>query len=347
MRVMDVRLHPYRLKLKRPWVSAKGRIDFRQGWLISVRNVSGVTGWGDAAPMPEAGTEHPELCEQALKGVVPQLSNQNTEYLLSEVTSLPAAARCGVETALLDLQARSEGVSLAELLSAQRRDRLRVNAICGQLDDTAGSCLLHAVEGGFELVKFKVGVTDVQDEIASLEKLAGKFGQKIGFRLDANGAWNMREAQAFLGAVEGLPIESLEEPLAEPDEAQLEALQSLVSFPLALDESLARERMIYRLSSLPVRRVVLKPTVLGGPLAAMTWAGKACEAGLEVVITSTLESAVGLDMAAQVAAALEPDDVHGLNTGDWFESDVAESAKVTGGIMMLPSGNGIGVDGCV
>ncbi|MES9937836.1 MAG: o-succinylbenzoate synthase [Sedimenticola sp.] len=341
---MDATVHPYRLKFKRPWISARSHLGYREGWLLALHGPPGVVGWGDCAPLPEAGTESAAVSEQLLKDFIPRVVGRPVGQLLDELQGLPPAARSAVETALLDLQARQEGVSLASLIDRQRRGLLKVNAACGSLDGDASVCLDEAMKTGFGLVKFKVGAGSLRQEVALLERLASQAGGQLLFRLDANGAWDLNRATEFISAVDGLPVESIEEPLAQPDGVSLQSLQERAPFPLALDESLVKLVDPDAMSSLPVKRIVLKPTVVGGPLATLAWAERARAVGAEVVITSTLESVVGVSMAAQVASALEQDMVHGLCTGEWFETDVAQPPVVRAGVMTLPSGSGLGID---
>jgi o-succinylbenzoate synthase len=344
MRIIDATLHPYRLKLKRPWVTAKGKISRREGLLVAVHDNSGTTGWGDCAPLRTAGTEsHPESARM-LGEFIRQLPGREPNVALDGLNGLPPAARCGMETALLDLQARSSAITLAELLGGQHRDSLHVNAACGDLNKDTASCVAAAIEAGFRIIKFKVGLLAPKQEADLLRTLARHAGRGIAFRLDANGAWNPRQAQSFIAAIEGLPVESLEEPLTHPDPVELESLQGRCPFPLALDESLAGLDPASIPDLPPVRRLVLKPTVLGGPRATLAWSRIAYDAGMEAVLTSTLESAVGIAMAAQVAATLEMKAVHGLTTGLWFESDTASLPPVVAGKLPLPRGKGIGLE---
>jgi len=64
----------------------------------------------------------------------------------------------------------------------------------------------------------------------------------------------------------------------------------------------------------PVRRVVLKPMVLGGLVSALALARRAREVGVECVVTTTVDSAVGVTAALHLAAAVANDLAHGLAT---------------------------------
>ncbi len=335
-------MRPYRLKFKRPWVTARGTLAYREGLLLALRGASGTLGWGDCAPLPTAGTE--TLAEAA--GTLQRLVSGLPEPAIDQdLDRLPPATRCAIETALLDLRARDLGCPLADLLGGKQRSIIRVNAACGELGKETAACVNSASSSGFDVIKLKVGLAEPETEAATLRRLARQTGPSVRFRLDANGAWTPRQARRFVDALgTNMPIESLEEPLARPDHAQLAALQRRCLFPLALDESLAGRHPEYPGRLPPVRRMVLKPTVLGGPRHAMVWARCAQRAGMQVVVTSTLESAVGLAMAAQVAAALATEGVHGLATGTCFASDTADFPAATSGILSLPETPGLGVE---
>jgi len=344
MRIIHASLHPYNLKMKRPWITARGPVSRREGWLIAVTSDSGITGWGDCAPLQAAGTESLTASRQALDECIRHISRGESDQVLDGLERLPPAARCGMETALLDLQARSQGVAMADLLGGKKRSVVRVNAACGNLERDVEQCVSAAVESGFKVIKFKVGLLVPEQEARFLRELARHAGDGISFRLDANGAWSPQQARRFVAAVEGVNVESIEEPLRQPDANQLRALQALCPYPLALDESLAGSAQASMRSLSSVRRLVLKPAVLGGPRSTLAWADIARNAGLEVVVTTTLESALGVAMVAQVAATLETDGVHGLVTGQWFESDTAALPTIAGGLLPLPKGSGIGLE---
>ena len=88
--------------------------------------------------------------------------------------------------------------------------------------------------------------------------------------------------------------------------------------------------------------LVLKPMVLGGLRCTMKLARSAQEAGLRVVLTSSIDSALGRASAAHLAAALDLDIPCGLATGAFFESDVAVDV-IRDAHYMLPDAPGLGI----
>ncbi|MBU1362925.1 MAG: o-succinylbenzoate synthase [Gammaproteobacteria bacterium] len=303
---------PYALPLKRPWRTSRGEFDQREGRLLRLQSADGLTGWGDCAPLPEFG--------------------------ISEASATAFAEEC----AHLDLIAQQAGLPLNAWLSGEPPEsNLTVNRNFGPILKCSPDALADAADAGFSLLKLKVGAAQVNDEIAALHHLAGALPSGLSLRLDANRAWNFAEAQSFIAACAGLPIEGLEEPLAEPTPDLLQKLQSTAAFPLAIDESIhLLDAHFFRHP--PVRRIVIKPARHGGLLASVELALRARASGIEVIITSSLESACGLLACAHLAASVAPDAVHGLATADWFTEDTGSTPAIVGGQLQLPSSPGLG-----
>ncbi len=303
---------PYRLALRRPWQTSCGILTERHGRLRRLQTDDGLTGWGDCAPLLEFGIDE------------------------------AAATAFAEECAALDLAAQRAGLPLDAWLSGRAPvASVAVNASFGPISTVDRDSLIQAAAVGFTVAKLKVGVAPVEDEIAALHRLAATLPPTLRLRLDANRAWPLAAARRFVAACAGLPVDGLEEPLADPDPALLASLQAAATFPLAIDESThLLDAHFFRHP--PVRRLVLKPARHGRLLASTELALRARAGGLEVVVTSALESACGIATLAHLAAAVAPDAVHGLATGDWLVDDVGLRPPVVDGRMRLPERNGIG-----
>ena len=333
---------PYRLPLRRPWRTARGRLDARTGWLVRVA-VEGYAGCGDCAPLPEAGTEAPEEAQRRLAHWQTR-AGTGVESLLAalQTDASPApAADCAVESALLDLTARIHGLALRRLLRPAALDRVAVNAMLGPAATLTPAAVASALAAGFRVLKLKVGTAPMHIELPRIEAAAALLPAGARLRLDANGAWDRPTAAAWIERLAGLPIDCLEEPLAAPDDPALAALQDMAPFSLALDESLAGRPRLDP-CKLPVRRLVLKPAVQGGLRRTLRLAERARAAGREVVITSLVESAAGLWAAAQLAAATGSELAHGLATADWLAADLGTSPPIGAGEILLPDTPGSG-----
>lgn len=338
MQITASQLIPYRLPLRRPWRSAHGVITHRAGWLVRLASDTGLVGFGDCAPLPEAGTETPELALEHLQTQLPLLRGVTPLFALDGMEGVgfrTPAARCALETALLDLIAQQAGVALAHEMNAHAPLAVRVNAALGVLDDGVSGRAREAADAGFSVLKLKIGLAAPEIELAALHRLVAGLPPGVTLRLDANGAWSRDQAQGFIEGLAGLPVESLEEPLAQPDIGGLAYLQALAPFPLAVDESLGQLDLDALLASLAVRRLVLKPMALGGVRPAYALACRAAAAGMQCVATSSVDSAVGVAAATHLAAALGNGLAHGVATASWLSQDVGKSPHLANGWVYL------------
>ncbi|MDJ0805375.1 MAG: o-succinylbenzoate synthase [Gammaproteobacteria bacterium] len=347
MRINASRLLNYRLPLNQVWRTNRGELRERSGWIVELATDSGLLGLGDCAPLPDAGTETASAANTWLARQLPRLRNCSPTEALQRLPSdnRAPAAHHALETALLDLLSQAGHVSLRRWLSPSAIDEISVNGAAGGLDEQLFERVEALLAQGYETVKLKVGVFDVPLEIDRLQRLAARLPTNIRLRLDANGAWNLASAQEFLRRISGLPIESLEEPLRAPHLDDLYELQRSTEIPLALDESIARLSRDRLIEHPPVRRLIIKPSVLGGLLPAKRLADSAAQAGMESIVTSTLESSVGVRAAAQLAMAIDPPSspqAHGLATAEWFSYDLAEPIATQQGRLRLSDLDGLG-----
>ncbi|WP_232003818.1 o-succinylbenzoate synthase [Mycobacterium sp. 1465703.0] len=148
-------------------------------------------------------------------------------------------------------------------------------------------------------------------------------------RVDANGGWSVEQASAAAAALtaDG-PLEYLEQPCATV--AELAALRRRVDVPIAADESIRKADdplAVVRAGAADI--AVLKVAPLGGISAMLEIAA---QIDIPVVVSSALDSAVGIAAGLTAAAAL-PQLRHacGLGTGGLFVEDVAETAAPVDG----------------
>lgn len=347
MKITAARLLPYRLPLRAEWASAAGGFTQRDGWLLRLSTDSGYTGYGDCAPLRETGGESLATSERALLEQMKQLDGQRVDSALQSLANPAAcktpAARCAVECALLDLLAQAAGQPLCAYLGGSAAQHgVAVNAAPGSLQRVSDQAIVASCAAGFRIIKLKVGLDTVDAEIARLQHVAALLPPAIQLRLDANRAWHEADAARFLQACADLPIEMIEEPLAEPEIASLQRLQAICAFPLGLDESITDFTTDALLAAPPVRRLVLKPPRLGGLLPALALARRASAAGLQCIVTSSIDSACGVLAAAHLAAAIDNGLAHGLATSCWLAEDTGAAPHISDGRLTLPERSGLG-----
>ncbi|GLY87158.1 o-succinylbenzoate synthase [Actinoallomurus iriomotensis] len=198
-----------------------------------------------------------------------------------------------------------------------RRTRIPVNVTVPAVGPEAAHAIVRS--SGCRTAKVKVAEPgqDEREDIARVEAVRDALGPGGRVRVDANGAWDPDTAVRMLRALGEL--EYAEQPCATLEE--LAAVRARVDTPVAADESIRRAEDPLRVRAADAADiVVLKVQPLGGVRAALAVA-EAC--GLPVVVSSAVETSVGLAAGLALAAALpELPYACGLGTLSLLEGDV-------------------------
>jgi O-succinylbenzoate synthase len=176
------------------------------------------------------------------------------------------------------------------------------------------------------------------DDLDRVEAVRHALGPTGRVRVDANGAWDVDTARASIRQLARFDLEYVEQPCAHVEElAELrrKLAQGGIDVLIAADESVRRSSDPYRVAELRAADVVvLKVQPLGGVRACLEIAERI---GLPVVVSSALETSVGIRAGLALAAALpELPYACGLNTVPLLIDDLVESSLVaTGGYVEL------------
>jgi o-succinylbenzoate synthase len=215
---------------------------------------------------------------------------------------------------------RSAAEHAAEEAAAQPfpevvRDRVEVNVMIPRVAPERAAAL--AAVSGCRTAKVKVG--DALDE-ARIEAVRGALGASARIRVDANGAWPDSDAALRgLRALGRFDLELVEDPV--PSLEDLALLRRVSPFPVAAEMSVRTVHDARRLRTLGAAdAVVIKPQRIGGVRAALAAAE---EAGVPAIVSSALETSVGLAAVLAVAAAVpNAPFAHGVGTALLLGDDV-------------------------
>lgn len=203
------------------------------------------------------------------------------------------------------------------------RDAIAVNATVPAVaaDDVAA---VLARFDGCRTAKVKVAEAgqSLADDVARVRAVRTAMGPEGRVRIDANGGWNVDQAERAIHALADCDLEYVEQPCATVDElAELRRRIVRWDIPIAADESVRKAS-----DPLAVARggaadiVIVKAQPLGGVRRALRIVA---EAGLPAVVSSALDTSVGLAMGTALAAALPTLDYDcGLGTASLFTRDV-------------------------
>ncbi|MBV8949451.1 MAG: O-succinylbenzoate synthase [Actinobacteria bacterium] len=197
---------------------------------------------------------------------------------------------------------------------APLRDAVAVNALV-DADGPIDAARLRE----YPCVKVKVGRHGPADDIRRVSAVRDAIGPSVALRIDANGTWDVDVAATVLDRLAPFDIELVEQPVATLDE--LARLRKLVSIPVAADESIRGVDDARRARKLDaVDAIVLKVQPLGGVRPALDVADAA---GVPAIVTSMMETSVGLAAGLALACALpELPYACGLATVDALDGDV-------------------------
>jgi O-succinylbenzoate synthase len=203
------------------------------------------------------------------------------------------------------------------------RDVIPVNATLPAVAPDEIAAVLDRF-GATRTVKVKVaerGQT-LADDVARVRAVRERLGPAGRIRVDANGGWNVDEAEHAAHALAPFDLEYLEQPCASvPELAELRERLRDWQLPIAADESVRKAAdPLAVVAAGAADLLVVKAAPLGGITAAL---GIVAASGLPAVVSSALDTSVGLAMGARLAAALPDLDYDcGLGTAALLAADV-------------------------
>ena len=213
------------------------------------------------------------------------------------------------------------------------RSSIKINGTIPATDNEAEIAGLVASYPGAEVFKVKVG-SDLPQDVKRIS-LVKKYAPNAKIRIDVNGTWRVSEAISNIETLTGEvgPFEYVEQPVAT-----LEELRELKS-KLKIDVKIAGDEVIRKAKdplALDLREAIdilmLKAAPLGGIRRSLEIAA---HHKLPVVVSSALESAVGITHELRLAAALpELTYACGLATGALFTDDLATHEIKNGAITL-------------
>jgi o-succinylbenzoate synthase len=219
---------------------------------------------------------------------------------------------------------------------APLRDSVPVNVTVPAVGPEQAHAIVSA--SGCRTAKVKVAEPGQPEsaDIARVEAARDAIGPDGRIRVDANGGWDTDTAERMLKHLSPFGLEYAEQPCATL--AELATLRRRVDVPVAADESIRRaeDPMAVRAAG-AADIVVLKAQPLGGVRAALSVAA-AC--ALPVVVSSAVESSVGLAAGVALAAALPAlDYACGLATMSLLAGDVTADplAEADGQLPVRPA----------
>ncbi len=295
---------------------------------LTCDDMPGIVGVGECAPLPQLSCDDLPDYDAVLRRHCDDVCARGAIDVdaLRDVPSM----LFGLETAWRQLHLGGS-TALSDTPFARGEEGIPINGLVWMGDfETMAARLEQKLAQGFSCVKIKIGAIDFSDEIALIRRLRDRYGSdRIELRVDANGAFSPCEAMDRLQQLAQHEIHSIEQPIMAGQWQEMARLCESSPLPIALDEELIGVNMPddkrRLLDTICPSYIILKPSLHGGVAGCKEWIDLARERGIGSWITSALESNVGLNAIAHLAAAVYGPHItmpQGLGTGQLFTDNI-------------------------
>lgn len=314
------------LHFKQPAGTSRGVYTTRRIWLLTVEH-GGRTAIGECAPLPQLSCDDIPDYEAVLRRFC-DIIEATGSIPYDEMRNYPSML-FGVETALAQLS-RTDGL-LYDTPFSHGEEGIPINGLVWMgTHDEMLSRLKEKLALGFRCVKLKIGAIDFAKELDLIQHIRKHFSrEEVELRVDANGGFTPDVALERLQELARYDIHSIEQPIMAHQWSEMAQLCQLSPLPIALDEELigvnSTDEKIRLLDTIKPQYIILKPSLHGGVAGTREWIALANERGIGSWITSALESNIGLNAIAQLAANIYGSKItmpQGLGTGMLFTDNI-------------------------
>lgn len=291
----QAKLYRYEIPVETGVILRQRRLKQREGLILQLSE-GDKQGFGEIAPLPQFSIEDLALAEQQVRIWIKNWLNNQQDNIEHYVPSVAFGISC----------------ALAELHNTlSEQGNYQVAPLCyGDPDELYEK--LSRMDGK-KVAKMKVGLYEANRD----GLIANMFLEAIAdlqLRLDANQAWTLEKAALFAAKIapeHKMRIQFIEEPCQTAEMSCRFAQQHHIH--IAWDES-ARSEGFELKKEAYLKAIVIKPTLTGSIQKCIRLIKQAQALELDVVISSSIESSLGLTQLARLARQYTPNSVPGLDT---------------------------------
>jgi L-alanine-DL-glutamate epimerase-like enolase superfamily enzyme len=349
--IRKIEFWPVDVPITDPFVVATGARTIAENGFLRITLSNGAQGYGEAAPFPEVGGETRDGCLTALRQLCTTVLGRsvadykNIGLELSEQAPTHPAARCGLETAVIDAYCRASNIPMWQLWGGAdvRARETDITIPITDLDKTV-ALARGWYERGFRLFKMKVG-KDVESDIRRLEAVHRAL-PGISFIGDGNQGFSRQDCLTFAQGVKscGGRMVLLEQPVVREDLDGMAAIRQETGIPVAADESvrsLADAQEVVTLGAADYINIKIMKT---GVAEAVEIASFTKTSGLKLMIGGMVETRIAMGCSFSLVLGLGGFDVLDLDTPLLLASDpVTGGYQYNGPHLQTWSGPGLGM----
>ena len=350
MKIAQIETRALAMPYTKPLVTATNNFTVARGLLVTVATDDGVQGYGYADLFPRTG-ETPETAQHVIQTVLkPKILGKELRDLarlrgeIDHVLTGNPRAKSALETSLYDALARSYHLPLFVMLGGKFREELRVIKMVsvGEPEAMAEEAKQLAAQG--MALKLKVS-GKLRQDLPRVGAVRKAVGDRVFIKIDANEAYDAKNAIRLAKALADLGVEVFEQPVPrdqfealwevkQHSPIKIEADQSARSF--ADVQRMIKDRMVDSINT-GIAKV--------GSIGEVRRIAELCEAnGVRCALSNTAGSMVG-DAACVHLAASVPGISPLCELGEFevITGDPFTGLAVENGAIRVPDGDGLGV----
>lgn len=285
--------------------------------LVKIIATDGTVGWGEATTIGglSYGEESPESVKANIDTyfapLLSSVQNQNIAQiskLIRKTINGNRFAKCAIQTALLDIQAKRLSLPLSEILGGRLRDRLPVlwTLASGDTDKDIAEAKKMIELKRHNTFKLKIGARPLQEDVDHVIAIKKALGPEVSIRVDINRAWTELECIRGIQQLQDGGIDLIEQPCAIQNTDALARLTQRFEVAIMADEALTGPDSAFRIAQKHGADVfAVKVEQSGGLIEACDVAKIACLAGIDLYGGTMLEGPVGTIASAHAFSTFE------------------------------------------
>ncbi len=332
---MKITWKKHRLIFKKAAGTSRSILLHNDVWFIFIEE-KGKVGIGECNPLVGLSIDDRPDFEEILTYYVKKFESESS-INLHELNDFPSI-KFGFESALIDLSMGGKRI-LFESDFTSGKSQIPINGLLWMASkEDMLQQLDQKINQGFTCIKMKIGAIDFDEELEVLQEIRSNFSaDKMEIRVDANGAFKVKEALNKLEKLAQFDIHSIEQPIAIAQWNEMKKLVNASPVKIALDEELIPLRRTKNrsdmIAAIRPHYIILKPSLVGGFSDCNEWIDIATKFEVDWWITSALESNIGLNAISQYTFTKNPMIPQGLGTGSLYSNNIDSPLIIKSGTL--------------
>ena len=312
MKITEVRLGLISVPLRVPFKTALRSVSSVEDVIVEIHTDTGAVGYGEAPPTgvitgDTTGAIIGAIRDHIAKTIIGRDVDDFEDLMiaLNACIQKNTSAKAAVDMALWDLLGQKYNAPVYRMLGGARKNIVTDVTISVNPPEEMARDARTAIARGYDCLKVKVGI-DPELDVARLAAVREAVGKDVCIRIDANQAWNAKQAVRILNQMQdtGLDIEFVEQPVPAADLEGMQYVTRHADVPVLADESVFSPADALKIMQTGAADLVnIKLMKCGGITNALRIAAAAEVYGVECMIGCMLEAKVSVNAAVELACA--------------------------------------------